>query len=124
MNSDPTHLPFWEAAARRELVVQECGSCGHKQFYGRPFCLSCEADAVRWVAVSGNGTVYSATRVWRSWVADFEPPYTVAIVELDEGPRLVTNIVNGEARIGARVRLAWRERQGLPPVPVFEPGTR
>jgi uncharacterized OB-fold protein len=51
----------------------------------------------------------------------FEPPYPVALVELDEGPRMLTNIVNGEAAMGDRVRLAWKEREGAPPLPVFEP---
>lgn len=118
---DPTHEPFWEAASRGVLVVQRCGSCGHHQFYGRPICLRCDSDSVAWVPVQGHGTVYSATRVRRSWAPDVEVPYAVAIVELDEGPRLVTNIVNGDAKIGDRVRVAWRTRPGLPPVPVFEP---
>jgi len=65
--------------------------------------------------------VYSITTVRKQWVPGFTPPYRVAIVELDEGPRLLTNIVNGEASIGTKVRVAWRDRSGLPPVPVFEP---
>lgn len=65
--------------------------------------------------------MYSSTCVRKKWIPQFEPPYTVAIVELDEGPRLVTNIVNGYAKIGDRVRVTWRQRTGLAPVPVFEP---
>ena len=49
-----------------------------------------------------------------------EPPYVVAVVELDEGPRLATNLVGGRAPIGDRVRLAWRDRDGAPPLPVFD----
>lgn len=119
--NDPTHAAFWAAAARGSLTVQHCKACGHYQFYGRPFCLRCQSDDVVWSAVRGTGTVYSSTCVRRSWIAEFTPPYTVAIVELDEGPRLITNIVNGNAAIGERVRVTWRERTGLPPVPVFEP---
>ena len=121
---DATHAPFWEAARRNELVVQHCRSCDHYQFYGRPFCLRCQSDQIAWTAVRGTGTVYSCTCVRRSWIPEFQAPFTVAIVELDEGPRLLTNIVNGAAPIGARVRVTWRQRAGLPPVPEFEPDAR
>jgi uncharacterized OB-fold protein len=52
---------------------------------------------------------------------DFEPPYVVALVELDEGPRMVGNIVDGEAGIGDRVKLMWRNREDAPPLPVWTP---
>jgi len=51
---------------------------------------------------------------------ELPPPYVVALVELDEGPRLLTNIVGAPCKIGDRVRLAWRTREGAPPLPVFE----
>lgn len=121
MDGDPTHLPFWDAATRGVLVIQRCADCGRHQFYGRPFCIRCQSDAVSWSAARGTGTVYAITTVRKQWVPGFAPPYAVAIVELDEGPRLLTNIVNGEARIGTKVRVTWRDRSGLPPVPVFEP---
>lgn len=118
---DPLSRPFWEAAARGELVLQRCSACGRHQFYARPFCLACESDGVEWVRAAGTGTVYSVTTVRIQWVPELEPPYQVAIVELDEGPRLTSGIVGGEVRIGDRVRVVWREREGLPPLPVFEP---
>ena len=118
---DPTTAPFWEAAARHELMVQRCDSCGHHQFYPRPFCLACGGDDLDWAEVSGKGAVYSLTVPRIPVGPGFEPPYPVALVELDEGPRMLTNIVNGEAAIGDRVRLAWKDRKGAPPLPVFEP---
>lgn len=102
-------------------MVQRCVACGHHQFYPRPFCLPCNADRLEWVRVRGTGRVYSQTTVHMSAGPGFEPPYVVAVVELDEGPRLVTNIINGGCRIGDPVRVVWRERAGAPPVPVFEP---
>jgi uncharacterized OB-fold protein len=54
----------------------------------------------------------------------FTPPYVAAVVELDEGPRLTTNLVDGEFRIGDPVEVAWRARPGAPPVPVFRPRGR
>ena len=118
---DPVNAPFWDAARDENLVVQHCLDCGHHQFYGRPCCLECQSDQIEWKEVSGRATVYSKTCVHVPWVEGFDPPYVVAVVELEEGPRLLTNIVNGEAEIGDRVRVTWRHRADAPPVPVFEP---
>jgi hypothetical protein len=83
-----------------------------------------------WVKAEGRGTIYSATTVHVAVLPDLEPPYVVAVVELDEGPRITTNIVGPDAarncRIGRRVQLAWRDRaEGSLPLPVFalEPGS-
>jgi uncharacterized OB-fold protein len=118
---DPLTAPFWEAAARREFVVQRCQTCGRHQFYPRPYCLACQSDGVVWVAAKGHGTVYSMTTVHLAVAPELTPPYIVAIVELDEGPRVMTNIVGGPCRIGDRVRVDWQERRGAPPLPVFRP---
>lgn len=118
---DPTTYPFWEAAERRELVVQRCSSCERYQFYPRPYCLTCQSDDMAWVPATGVGTIYSMTTVHMQISPAFEPPYVVAVVELAEGPRMTTNIVGGNPRIGDRVRLAWRDRADAPPLPVFEP---
>jgi uncharacterized OB-fold protein len=101
-------------------MVQRCDACGEHQFYPRPFCLHCNADVVRWVEAMGTGNVYSITTVHIQLLAELPPPYQVAVVELDEGPRLTTNIVGRECRIGDPVQVRWRERADLPPVPVFE----
>lgn len=119
--ADPTTEPFWRACAERRLVVQRCGDCGRHQFYPRPFCLACQSLAVEWVESKGEGTIYSLTTVRIPVTPELPPPYQVAIVELAEGPRLLTNIQGEGASIGDRVRLAWRERDGLPPLPVFSP---
>jgi uncharacterized OB-fold protein len=121
---DPTHQGFWEAAARRELALQRCRACGAWQFFARPFCLACDGTDLGWSPASGRGTVYSMTTVHRQASPDFPAPYVNAIVELDEGPRLLTTIVGGPCRIGDRVRVAWKERAGAPPLPLFEPEDR
>jgi len=115
---DPLSIPFWDAAVERRLVVQRCASCGEHQFYARPYCVRCSGE-VEWVDASGSGTIYSATTVHMQVKDDLEPPYDVAIVELDEGPRVISTLAAGEAVIGSRVRVDWRDRDGAPPLPVF-----
>jgi hypothetical protein len=116
---DPTTKPFWDAARRGELLVGLCRQTGRHFWYPRgvsPFTLSTEVELV---AARGTGTVYSYTvmRVGQSYVA--------AYVELDEGPRLFTNIVECDperVRIGMRVQVVFCETEGDgPPVPMFRP---
>lgn len=76
---------------------------------------------MEWVEAAGTGVVYSLTTVRIPVVDELKPPYMLALVDLDEGPRLLTNIEGGHASIGDRVILDWRSRDGLPPLPVFRP---
>lgn len=118
---DPITAPFWSAASRRELLIQHCRKCGEYQFYPRPFCVACRSDDVEWIECQGTGTIYSKTVVHLEISQYLKPPYTVAIVELEEGPRLMTNIVGSqECQIGDRVRVTWADRPDAPPLPVFE----
>ncbi len=90
----PETRPFWEAAKRHRLVVQQCAHCNRHYFYPRPFCPSCLSPDVRWKEVSGRGRLHT-------FVINHRPPrnfpitepYVIGIVELDEGPRLMTQIV-------------------------------
>jgi len=118
---DALTSPFWEAARRRALLIQRCRTCGEYQFYPRPFCLKCDADDLEWVRARGTGTVYAATTVRIQISPEFEPPYIVALVDLDEGPRILSNILAPACVIGQRVRVTWKDREPDPPLPVFEP---
>lgn len=120
---DPATEPFWRGALERRLLVQRCPGCDAHQFYPRPFCLACERPDPDWVQVDGTGTVYSRVEVHIPVLPELPPPYVCALVDLDEGPRLLTNLVDGDAAIGDRVRVTWRERDDAPPVPVFTPAT-
>lgn len=122
--ADPTTEPFWQACAEGRLMVQRCTACRAHQFYPRPFCLACEATTLEWVDTKGEGTIYSLTTVRIPVSEELPPPYLLALVDLDEGPRLLTNIVADRAFIGDRVSVAWRQREGLPPLPVFAPVSR
>jgi uncharacterized OB-fold protein len=117
---DPTTAPFWEGAAQRRLLIQTCLTCGEHQFYPRPHCLRCLSRSLGWSEAAGTGTIYSITTVRRQATEEHVPPYQVAIVQLDEGPRFLTSLAGPAAHIGDRVRVTWRERAGAPPLPVFE----
>ena len=115
---DPTTAPFWEAAKEGRLMVGRCRDTGRHFFPPRgvsPFTLS---PNVELVAASGRGTLYSYT------VMRTTEPYVPAMVELDEGPRIFTNLVDvafEEIRIGMKLRVAFRATEGGPPVPMFAP---
>lgn len=110
----PSNLtrPFWEAAKRHELQIQRCQSCGHFIFYPRPLCPNCLSTDLAWTPVSGRGTLYSFTVVRQAASKRFaaDVPYIFAVVELAEGPRMATNLVDcpiGEARVGIPVEVVF-----------------
>lgn len=80
--------------------------------------MACESDDVGWVEAAGTGTVHSVTRTHLEMLTELPPPYLVGLVDLDEGPRMMTNFVD-ECAIGDRVTAQWRDRAEGPPVPVF-----
>jgi uncharacterized OB-fold protein len=118
----PYAARYWQAAATGELVVQRCDACGRAQLYPRVVCAACHGDELRWVTVSGNGTVYTYSVVYRPMANYAEPvPYIVAVVELEEGPRLTTRLVGlnpEDPFIGMRVRVDFEQRDGRS-LPVF-----
>ena len=118
--TSPEAREWWEAAKNRRLLVQSCRTCGHLQHYPRALCLRCGGVDLGWVEASGGGTIYSFTHSHRSPdPAAFEPPYTIAIVTLDEGPRLLTTVTGPGIRCDARVRLEWRAAEDGQNLPIF-----
>lgn len=88
-----TSRPFWDAAKQHRLQLQHCGGCQSFIYYPRDRCPHCLSDQLEWRPVSGKGKVYSYTTVRRASVRSFaDKPYVLAIVELDEGIRMTTNI--------------------------------
>jgi uncharacterized OB-fold protein len=109
---DPGTAPFWQAAKEHRLLVKRCAACGQCHFYPRDFCPHCHSDAVDWHEAKGTGVIYSFTVARRPAGPAFkaDAPYVVAIVQLDEGPRMMTNItgcVPEDVRIGRRVAVAY-----------------
>lgn len=88
----PETRHFWDGTREGELRLQRCDDCGKVYFPPRPFCPGCASREVRVFKASGRGILYSYVINHRA-APGFEPPYSIAVVELDEGPRMMTNIV-------------------------------
>jgi uncharacterized OB-fold protein len=91
----PETRHFWEGTRLGELRLQKCTACSHVYFPPRPFCPQCAAREVHVFRASGRATLYSYVIHHRP-VPGFEPPYSIAVVELEEGPRMMSNIVEVE----------------------------
>jgi uncharacterized OB-fold protein len=118
---DPESMPFWEAAKRGEFLVKKCQECGKVHWYPRAICPMCGSAKTEWVKGSGKGTVYTFTPMRKA-----KEPYIVAYVTLDEGPTMLTNIVDcgmDDVKIGQKVELVFvpTANEGAPPVPCFKP---
>ncbi len=123
---DPATAPYWVAASRRKFTLPQCESCGKFHFYPRALCPHCGSHTIRWSSPTGLGSVYSMTVVHRAPSPSFEAmvPYVVALVALDEGPHLMSNIVNcaaADVRIGQRVKATFSDLADGFALPVFEP---
>jgi uncharacterized protein len=108
----PTQVskPFWDACRQHRLIVQRCNTCGAHVFVPRTFCEHCLGTGLEWVPVSGKGFVVTFTVVWRAQTPAFETPYVVAVVRLDEGCEMMTNLVDVEptaVKPGARVEVKF-----------------
>ncbi|MGE3273084.1 MAG: Zn-ribbon domain-containing OB-fold protein [Chloroflexota bacterium] len=123
-NGHPTPIPvvqpevkvFWDATAEGKLLLPKCTECQTLIWFPRPFCPSCGSLSVEWIEASGKGTIYTYT-VNRRGAGDLieyrEPvPYVLAYVELEEGPRIMTNIVDCDVdsvKIGQAVEAIFHD---------------
>ena len=115
---------YWEAAADERLVVQRCAACGRHQFYPRAFCTSCLSDQVEWSPSAGLGRIYAYTvcRIPAHPSMADRVPYAVAVIGLDEGVRLLTDVVDcplDRIRVGARVEVRFERLSGTTVLPQF-----
>ncbi len=109
-------LAWWQAAAEHRLVIQVCDDCDRPRHPPSPVCPHCHGWGSHLVDHDGSGTIYTCTRVHQPFLGGLDPPYVVAVIDLDgfgDDPiRLVTNIVDAdpaEVAIGARVELVWED---------------
>jgi uncharacterized OB-fold protein len=109
--------PYWDGAADGRLVLPKCSGCDEVIWHPRTWCPSCGRAGVTWIEASGRGTVYSHTTVRRGGPPAYADamPYVVAYVELDEGPRVLTNIHTDDpdgVRIGQVVEAVFDPVEG------------
>jgi uncharacterized protein len=117
-------LPYWNAARQRRLLIRACKTCGTMHFMPRHLCPACWSDQLEWVESKGTGIVHSFTIIRRAPAAAFAPraPYVVALIELDEGPRMLANVLGDDAlsvNIGDRVRVTFEDRGDGAMIPQF-----
>jgi uncharacterized protein len=120
----PETAEFWQGCAEGELRLQRCGQCCEFYFPPRPLCPRCWSQDVEWNAVSGRATLHSYVISHRP-AAGFDAPYAIALVQLEEGPRLLSNIVEVE-NVPEKLILDMQlevtfERRGDVSIPQFRP---
>ncbi len=102
----PEHQEFWQAAEDGKLLIKQCESCGEYHYYPRVLCPYCMSDKTTWKEVNGTGSIYTYSVMRKGF------PYAIAFVTLDEGPRMMTNIVDcdlDEVHIDQRVKVVFKQ---------------
>jgi len=120
--------PFWDACREGKFLLRHCDVCGRDHYYPRPFCPSCWSDTVSWREASGRGTLYTYSVVHVNDLPPFNErvPYVAAVVELDEGPKVMTTIEGvplDELRVDMPVVVAFKAISDDVTIPVFRPAS-
>ena len=110
----PTSLtaPFWEATREARLIAQRCLNCRAYLWTPQMACRECLGEELEWTDLSGRGSVYTYVVVHKAAIPAFKAPYTIAVVELEEGPRIFSDIIGiepGEVRIGMEVEVEFED---------------
>lgn len=118
--------PFWEGCRQGKLLLQYCDSCQKHQFYPRLYCMHCGNEQPRWVEVSGRGVIYSYTIIAQNKSPEFvqDVPYNLAIIQLEEGPRMLSNIVDinqADLRVDLPVTVVFDPVNEVISLPRFKP---
>ncbi|HZP56468.1 MAG TPA: Zn-ribbon domain-containing OB-fold protein [Dehalococcoidia bacterium] len=123
----PETREFWEGAKRHELRIQRCNSCGQAYFFPRPFCPNCSSRDVEWFTASGRAKLHTYVIVERG-APGFQDavPYSIAIVQLEEGPHMMTNIVGVEQtpealQVDMPLEVTFEEQNEQITLPFFRP---
>ena len=124
---EPDTAPFWAGTKVKEFRYQACRNCGTVVWHPRAHCTGCLDGDLEWRVSQGQGAVYSFSVVRQSYHPFFrgQVPYAVAYVDLDEGPRFLTNVVGvddplTDVEVGMRVEIEWEEHEDLS-VPLVRP---
>jgi uncharacterized OB-fold protein len=116
---------FWAGTKDKEFRYQQCKNCNTVVFYARRHCTGCTDGELEWKVASGDATVYSFSVVRQSYHPFFRNlvPYTVAWIDLAEGPRILSNVTDiapEDVSIGMKLKLHWEEHEELS-IPLFKP---
>lgn len=125
---DELTAPYWAAAAGHRLVIQQC-ECGRLSHPPVAVCPECHSRSFQWAPMSGYGSVYAFTSVCHAVhpVTMGHTPYLIALIELDEGPRMLTNLRRCEAhevRVGLPVQVIFEDLSDTVSLPQFTPRRR
>jgi hypothetical protein len=117
---NPGDQPYFDAAAEGKLLLKKCSDCGKFHHYPRSLCPHCFSEKVEWAQAQGAGEIYTYSVTRRGTPV----PYCIAYVTLEEGVRMMTNIVDCDLdtiRIGQKVKVVFQKTEGGMSVPVFAP---
>jgi uncharacterized OB-fold protein len=120
----PDSEEFWQGCADGVLRMQRCRTCGELNWFPRGMCVNCSSDDLEWITLSGRAIVYSFSIVSRPPNDSFPPRYVLALVDLDEGPRMLTHLVDIEpeaVEIGLAVAVSFDRRSDEISLPMFRP---
>jgi len=118
-NPNPETEAFWEATKEGRFLLRYCGDCGKTHWYPRAICPHCFSDNSEWREASGRGTIYTYSVTRRT-----DPQYAIAYVTLEEGPTMISNIVDcsyDDLRVGQAVQVTFKQSEGGFAVPMFTP---
>ena len=115
---------FWDAAKDGKLLIKRCAACQRAHYYPRPFCPHCWSSEVSWEEASGRATLYTYSIVYRNDLPPFAErvPYVAALVDLEEGPRAMSNVVDTEfetLEVGMELMVSFRPISEEITIPVF-----
>lgn len=117
-----TSAPYWAGCAAGELRPQQCTGCQHIQSYPRICCCKCAANELRWIAASGGGRIATFTIMHQQMADEYAMGQVVALIDLDEGPRMMSHVVGENAsdtNVGDRVQVQFQEWGDGVTAPVF-----
>jgi uncharacterized OB-fold protein len=118
--------PFWDAARDHRFLIRRCHNCGAAHHYPRPFCHICLSEDLAWEEASGRATLYTYSTIFMNDLPPFNQrlPYVAGAVDLEEGPRVMTNIVEcqpEDLRVGMAVEVTYEVLTPEITAPVFRP---
>jgi len=120
----PTTLAFWDATRDKRFLVQWCTDCQKAIFFPREVCPVCLGSSLEWRESNGRGRVYSFTVEHKPQNPNLEGPYTVALIDLDEGVRMMSNVIDcdpDQVSVGMPVAIAWEALSDGRHLPMFAP---